>query len=78
MTIRSIKDLAATVKTARKNKGLTQQELAEISGTGRRFIVELESGKKESLSLGTALRVINRLGLRLNLLSPDKSRSKTV
>ena len=58
-----VKEIAAAVRAQRKQRGLTQVQLAELCNTGERFIVELESGRKETLSLGTVLKVLSRLGL---------------
>lgn len=43
--------------------GLTQKDLAFTSGTGLRFIIELERGKP-TCQLGKALTVLNTLGLQ--------------
>ena len=56
--------LGARIRLARKAQGLTQTELAEIAGTGQRFISELERGKA-SAQLGLALHVLQLLGLEL-------------
>lgn len=40
------KDLAMIIRQARKNQGLTQDDLAGLSGLGRRFISELENAKE--------------------------------
>ena len=42
---RSARDFGAAIREKRKILGWTQTELAVRSGTGERFIVELESGK---------------------------------
>ena len=40
---------------------MTQEELALVAGVGRRFVVDLESGKPTA-RLGEALAVIRALG----------------
>lgn len=45
MMIRSSTEFGALVRAKRKALGWTQAELAARSGTGERFIVELERGK---------------------------------
>lgn len=50
------------MRKERKLQGLTQVQLAALTGVGVRFIRELEAGK-ESCQLGRALRVLNALGL---------------
>ena len=44
-TIHTATDLGAVLRTARKQLGLTQPQLALAAGVGVRFIVELEAGK---------------------------------
>ena len=62
-------ELGRTVKKERKAMGLTQAELALTSGTGMRFISDLENGKP-TCQIGKALTVLRTLGLRLTLSSP--------
>jgi len=57
------------VRTARKSLGVTQRALAMTSGTGLRFIVELEKGKP-TCQFGKVLTVINTLGISMSLALP--------
>jgi HTH-type transcriptional regulator/antitoxin HipB len=68
-TIHTPEDLARAVRGARRERGLTQDALALASGTGRRFIVDLESGKR-TVRLDSVLAVLSALGLRIEL-HPD-------
>lgn len=61
MTAEKLGDL---VKKRRKELGMNQGELALVSGTGVRFISDLENGK-ETCELGKALKVLANLGLEL-------------
>ena len=61
MTVNNLGDL---VKRERKKAGLNQSDLGMASGTGRRFISDLENGK-ETCQLGKALIVLERLGIEL-------------
>jgi y4mF family transcriptional regulator len=65
-TIHTPRDLATTVRATRHELGLTQDDLALASGTGRRFIVNLESGKP-TVRLDSVLAVLAALGLRIEL-----------
>jgi len=49
--------------------GLTQADLALTSGTGVRFISDLENGKP-TCQIGKTLTVLKTLGVRLTLSSP--------
>ena len=62
-------DIGQIVRTARKNMGATQRDLAMTSGTGMRFIVELEQGKA-TCQLGKVLTVLNTLGVVSSLVPP--------
>ena len=61
-------ELGRFVKKERKAMGLTQAELALTSGTGMRFISDLENGKP-TCQIGKTLTVLKTLGLRLALSS---------
>lgn len=62
--ISNTKELGMIVRDARKQQGLTQEDLAGLTGTGRRFISDLEQGK-ETAELGKVLAVLASLGLAL-------------
>ena len=40
-----MKDIGKLIRDIRKQQGVTQEELAGISGTCRRFISDVENGK---------------------------------
>lgn len=63
----------AMVRERRQFLKMKQDELAFVTGVGRRFIIDLEAGKPSS-QLGKALLVAEALGLRLfDLLQEDRS-----
>lgn len=57
------------VRCARKGQGVTQKELAMTSGTGLRFIIDLEKGKA-TCQIGKVLTVLNTLGITMTLIAP--------
>ncbi len=59
--------IANTVRAVRLTHKMTQTELAGLSGTGLRFISELERGKP-SVELSKVLAVLSSLGLRIELI----------
>ncbi|MCQ8105978.1 helix-turn-helix transcriptional regulator [Methylomonas sp. SURF-2] len=61
INIQSTQQLGQALRTARKQLGLTQSELALAAGVGVRFIVDLEAGKP-TVRLETVMRVIEALG----------------
>ncbi|WP_122521864.1 helix-turn-helix domain-containing protein [Pannonibacter phragmitetus] len=61
---RTAGDFGAAIRKQRKALGWTQAGLAARSGTGERFIVELESGKP-GCHLEKALTVARTVGLEI-------------
>ena len=62
------KQIGELVKSSRKAMGVTQKDLAMTSGTGLRFIIELEQGKP-TCQLGKVLTVLQTLGITIKLTS---------
>jgi y4mF family transcriptional regulator len=60
------------VRESRKQLGVTQKDLALTSGTGLRFVVDLEKGK-ETCQIGKVLTVLQTLGIRIALTPPAVS-----
>jgi len=60
------RDIGKLIRDTRKSLGVTQKDLALTSGTGLRFVIDLEKGK-ETCELGKALTVLQTLGIRLTL-----------
>jgi HTH-type transcriptional regulator / antitoxin HipB len=58
--------IAQAIREARRRHGLTQTQLAGLSGTGLRFISELERGKP-NVALNKVLVVLAVLGLRIQV-----------
>lgn len=55
------------VRTERKRRGLTQQQLANLSGVGLNFVYQLEKNKK-SIQLDSANQVLRALGYRVGVI----------
>ena len=62
-------DIGRLVRETRKGLGVTQKELALTSGTGLRFIIELEKGK-ETAEIGKVLTILQTLGIQITLTPP--------
>jgi HTH-type transcriptional regulator/antitoxin HipB len=62
------------IRETRKNLGVTQKDLALTSGTGIRFIIDLEKGKG-TCEIGKALKVLNTLGIKITL-TPARTSAK--
>jgi y4mF family transcriptional regulator len=63
-------EIGKIVRETRKILGVTQKDLALTSGTGLRFVIDLERGK-ETCQLGKVLTTLHTLGIRLALTSPS-------
>ena len=57
------------IRETRKKLGVTQKDLALTSGTGLRFIIDLERGKP-TCQIGKMLTVLQTLGIKLILTPP--------
>ena len=63
------KHIGEAIQKTRKAMGVTQKDLALTSGTGLRFIIELEKGKP-TCQLEKTLAVLNTLGIKIDLIPP--------
>ncbi len=66
-------DIGRLIRETRKGLGVTQRALALTSGTGLRFIIELEKGK-ETAEIGKVLTILQTLGIQLMLTPPAATR----
>lgn len=61
--------VAKLIRQTRKAMKVTQKDLALTSGTGLRFIVDLEKGKS-SCQWGKVITVLQTLGITITLTPP--------
>jgi HTH-type transcriptional regulator / antitoxin HipB len=64
--------LGELIRVTRKQLGVTQKDLAMTSGTGVRFLIDLEKGKT-TCEIGKTLLILNTLGIRIALTPPASS-----
>jgi y4mF family transcriptional regulator len=69
MKIIDAKSLGQAIREQRRRLKVTQRDLAMTSGTGLRFIIDLEKGKP-TCQLGKALEIVRALGLKLEISEP--------
>ena len=69
MRMTTAKDFGELIHDARRKAKLTQAQLAAASGTGERFVRELEKGKSTS-QLEKALLVAQMLGIKFDAQLP--------
>lgn len=60
----TVEEVGKLIQRTRKAQGVSQMMLAGLSGTGVRFISDLENGKP-TIQLQKILQVLNALGLGL-------------
>ena len=71
----TVQKIGQMVRESRKRLGVTQKDLALTSGTGLRFVIDLEKGK-ETCQIGKVLTVLHTLGIRIALTPPTVSASE--
>ena len=73
MTLHNPEQLGAAIRLKRKEKSLTQSELAKLLGAERKWVLRLESGNSKA-EIGLILRAIEVLGLRASLADKGQLR----
>jgi HTH-type transcriptional regulator / antitoxin HipB len=63
--------IGTIIRQTRKKNGITQKDLALTSGTGLRFIIDLEKGKS-TCQIGKVLIVLQTLGIKLDIIQPNR------
>ncbi len=66
MKVTSPSEFGAQIRARRREKGLTQTELAQLCGVSLRFVSEVERGRA-SAGLGLVLRLASRLALDVDI-----------
>lgn len=66
--------LAEFIKKHRKAAHLSRQQLAEMAGTGKTVVYDLENGKA-TVQLDTLRKILSVLNIRVELISPLKRNS---
>jgi y4mF family transcriptional regulator len=65
----TVAQIGKLIRDTRKKLGVTQKDLALTSGTGMRFIIDLEKGK-ETCEIGKTLAVLSTLGIKITFTPP--------
>lgn len=71
--IRDTKALGALIRKLRRERGVTQVQLAGLAGVGERFVSEVERGKSTA-EVGLVMKLVERLGFRVYVGTPDEKR----
>jgi y4mF family transcriptional regulator len=75
MNTKNPEQIGAAIRARRRQLKVTQKDLAMTCGTGLRFIIDLEKGKP-TCQIGKFLQVLQALGLKLQISSPDTDQDK--
>lgn len=67
MQVRTIKDLGSRIRERRDETRLTAEQVAELARVSRRLLLELEQGKRSNVGFSNVLRILQVLGLRLDI-----------
>lgn len=71
LAARKVQDVAAVIRAAREDAGLSQAELAEQLAFSRDYMIDLESGKP-TVYMARLFRVLHELGITVTLTWPDR------
>lgn len=63
--------IGSTLRDARRGLAISQAELATRAGVTTRLVSEFERGVRPNVSLETALRILNEVGVVVQLGAPD-------
>jgi HTH-type transcriptional regulator/antitoxin HipB len=75
MIVKSPADLGHLVRDFRIQRGLTQAALADEVGASRKWLIDLEAGKRTA-DLSLVLRTLNVLGIELDARSRAVTRTR--
>lgn len=68
MEVHSVRELAAVIRSLRREKGWTQATLAREAGVGREWVIHLEKARP-GVELGLVMSTLKALGVRLKIES---------
>lgn len=70
MLIRNSHDIGEIVRTRRTAQNMSQGELADIIGTSRKWVSDLENGH-DSARIGLVIKALNAVGARIDATDDD-------
>lgn len=70
----SPQDLAEQIRSARKDRGLSLKQLADLAGIGKTAMFDLEHGNP-GVRLNTLLAVLAQLDMDLELIKPETGKT---
>ena len=67
MVVHDTAALGRLIRQRREAVKLTTTQAAELAGVSRRLLIELERGKRRNVGLGAVFRILEILGLRMDV-----------
>ena len=67
MVIRDVAGVGRLIRARRQEVGLTIDEAARIAGVSRRLLIELERGRRPNVGAAAVFRILELLGLRVDI-----------
>ena len=67
MIIHRPRDLGKLIRTRRVEVGLTANQVADLANVSRRLLIEVETGKRNQVGFANLLRILEMLGLRVDV-----------
>lgn len=65
-------EIGKLIKKERKKKGITQEQLADLTSYSLSFIANIESNTHQSFSMHTLYNIANALNISIHNLIPDQ------
>jgi len=74
-TVTTLYDVAEMLKSARREAGLSQAELAQRAGVARTTVARMETLAKGDMSVSALIRLLEAAGYDLKLVKPGHVRT---
>lgn len=69
-------NIGPLLRDARRQRKLSREELARRGGVSTRLVAELERGQRPNVSLESALKLLQIVGISVVALAPDGTRTE--
>lgn len=70
----SVQAAGVAIRALRKRAGIRIDDFALTAGVSKQFMTDLENGK-DTVRMGSVLKLLQRLGIRVSLDLPDEARA---
>jgi transcriptional regulator with XRE-family HTH domain len=67
-------EIAEQIRAARKQRKMTQAQLADVAGVSRRSVIELEAGRSPDPGFISVIRILRAVGLDLRITQATPGR----